>query len=322
MKISDIRRLSETFRDADPEDPAVQRQVRELLRSMGFDPGNMYQELEMESPYVDAHRDVTHSGAPVALHSHGFYELIFCRTNCGAEYLLGTERYRLQRGDIVMAAPGVSHRPILPKDMSEPYKRYVIWISREFMEQFFRISGRAARSWVSGGGILRTAGNRWEVLREYFQSAVLEAEQRRPGWEAALAGCVLTLLSQLERAAGDGTGAVLRAEEPELVDGIIAYVEDHLGEKLLIADVAERFYVSESSVSHLFRSKLDISFYGLVTQRRLIAAKDLIVRGRGMEQVAAAVGYRDYSSFYRAFKKEYGISPRQFKAMCDSEGQV
>ena len=31
-----------------------------------------------------------------------------------------------------------------------------------------------------------------------------------------------------------------------------------------------------------------------------------------MEKIALRVGFGDYSTFYRAFKKEFSISPRQF----------
>ena len=320
MKISDIRRLSSAFKGADPGDPNTQLLVRKLLSDMGFDPDNVYQELEMESLYADSHRDISHPGTPLALHSHGFYELIYCRSG-GTEYLLGTERYRLQRGDIVLIPPGTSHRPILPKNTAEPYKRYVIWISIDFMGQYFRMNRSPGKSWCKTGGILRSGGSRWEWLREFFRSAVEEAEALRPGWETVLAGSTLSLLAQLDRAAAEHSAPLPEAEAPELLDSIIAYIEDHLDEKLRIAHIAERFYVSESTVSHLFRSKMGISFYGLVTQRRLIAAKDMIVRGKGIEEIASAVGYGDYSAFYRAFKKEYGISPRQFKALREGGGE-
>ena len=319
MTLAELKKLSEAFGGADPEDPALKNKLPQLLLSMGLDPDNLYQELEMESGYVDSHRDISYADSPVNLHSHGFYELIYCRSSSGAEYLLGTERYRLQRGDVVMVPPGISHRPILPRDMSDAYKRYVLWLSREFMAQYFRMYTGDNPSWFRTGGIIRTSGTCWEGLREMFRSCVVESENRHPGWQIAVAGEAMSLLAQLERAAKDAFAPILTAEEPELLDSIIAYAEEHLGEKLTISQVAERFYVSGSTVSHLFRSKLGISFYGLVTQRRLIAAKDLIVKGMGMEEVAVAVGYRDYSSFYRAFRKEYGISPKQFRVMRDAQ---
>ena len=97
-----------------------QQEYQDVLRSFEFDSINLYQELEMSSRYVNTHQDVSFSHTTVQLHSHAFYELLCCRSNCGVEYLVGSERYRLQKGDIVIVAPGVSHRPILPENMASP----------------------------------------------------------------------------------------------------------------------------------------------------------------------------------------------------------
>ena len=51
----------------------------------------------------------------------------------------------------------------------------------------------------------------------------------------------------------------------------------------------------------------------LALQRRLIDAKTRIENGQRLEEVAAQTGFSDYSGFYRAFRNEYGISPRQYR---------
>ena len=99
------------------------------------------------------------------------------------------------------------------------------------------------------------------------------------------------------------------------MDKVLGYVEKHYVEKLTLGDIAGRFYVSESTISQTFRKKMGVSFYRWVTQRRLIAAKLLIEEGKLMEEVAETVGFADYSTFYRAFRQEYGISPRQFSKL-------
>ncbi len=319
MKLSEIRKHSPDSLNIDPDNIDVQETIRSFFSGMGKDPDNMYQELEMDSRFVDTRRDASPSCAPVQLHSHSFYELIYCRSSCGVEYLLGAERFRLLRGDVVLVPPGVSHRPIFPKDMSEPYKRYVLWISQEFMEQFFMLLPSDEAAKLSSTGIIRTAGTKWAVLRELFQKGVLEAEQHALGWEAAVAGNTMVLLSQLERAVSDSSSPFIQAEKPELVDSLIAYIESHLDQRLSLSDMAERFYVSESTVSHVFRNKMGTSFHRLVTQRRLVAAKGLIIRGISLEEVAVRVGFGDYSTFYRAFRTEYGITPRQFRSMREDE---
>ena len=107
----------------------------------------------------------------------------------------------------------------------------------------------------------------------------------------------------------------MKAEKPELLDQVLTYIEKHLSNKITLADTAHHFYVSESTITHTFRKKMGISFYRCVTQRRLIAAKKLIEQGVSLEDTAEQVGFSDYSSFFRAFKQEYGIPPRQYRKM-------
>lgn len=316
MKLSDIRQLTRHFSYTDS--PDSQAQVRQIMRQLGYDPDAFYQELEMESPLVDTHRDTSFSNNQTHLHSHSFFELLYCRSSCGAEYLVGADRYRLQRGDIVFVPPGMSHRPLLPEGMAQPYKRYVVWLSPEFMSYFTSLAQPEKTRAASYGALLRTAGTQWEFLGEVFRKGVEEAERQSPGWQAFVVGNTITLLIHLYRALQDRSAAHLAAEKPELLDQVLAFVEENLSARITLPDTATRFYVSQSTISQLFRKKMGVSFYRCVTQRRLIAAKEQILSGIPLEQVAQQVGFADYSSFYRAFRQEYGISPRQFRALQDN----
>lgn len=294
-------------------DPAEREAMyTSYLKQLGMDESRFHQEVQMTDQYVQMHRDVSFSHHNVALHSHGFWEILCCCSTCGMEYLLGTERYRLQKGDIILVPPGISHRPIFPEVLTEPYSRYVLWVSREFVERvrplFPDLSSDQLRL-----SLLRTSGTRWEYLEELFLSGVLETESKKPYSEVAVLGCALTLVTHLTRALLSATTAPTKAEVPGLVDQVIAYVEEHMAEKITLADIAKVYYVSESTVSQTFRKKMGTSFYKWVTQRRLIAAKELILLGTPMEDVSRRVGFQDYSAFFRAFRQEYGLSPREFR---------
>ena len=296
--------------------PEMDRQqwLQEKMRQLGLDPEALYQELEMTSPLVDTHRDISWSNAHLQLHSHTFYELLYCCNDCGAEYLVGERRYRLRQGDIIIVPPGVSHRPLLPEKMRIPYERYVLWFSNAFLEQYVRIA-HEGRGWEIRAELLRTSDTRWDHIGRSFLAGVLESEQRLDGWETAVVGNTISLLTQIKRATDDRSAQSLEAERPELLDRILAHVEEHYREELSIGALAEAFYVSQSTISHLCKQKLGVSLHTLVTQRRLIGAKTLIDRGMPLEEVARQVGFRDYSGFYRAFRQEYGISPRQYRQL-------
>ena len=164
-------------------------------------------------------------------------------------------------------------------------------------------------------GLLRTAGTKWEFLAELFHNGIRESEQAKPGWELAVIGNTITLLTQLNRAYQDTASYPLHAEEPALLDRAMAYIEENLSGKITLEEAARRLFVSQSTITQTFRKKMGVSFYRCVTQRRLIAAKSLIGEGVQLESVGHLVGFSDYSTFYRAFKQEFGISPRQYRKL-------
>lgn len=293
--------------------------VREHLKSIGFEPNRFYQELEMTSRYVDTHQDISVSNSQVHLHSHTFYEILCCQSTCDVEYLVGAERYRLQKGDVVIIPPGISHRPLLPEHMTEPYRRDVMWLSQEFAATMPHLLTEEIEK---NPQLLRIAGTQWEFISDLFRNGVREYEQHRLGWEEAVMGNSIQILVYIRRALNDRSASPLRVEQPELLDRVLVYVEEHLASKITLADVAKHFWVSQSTITQTFRNKMGVSFYRCVTQRRLIAAKTLILQGLPLEQVNERVGFTDYSTFYRAFKQEFGISPRQYRKMQESQEHV
>jgi len=311
MKLSEVRRITEEMSRIAPAER--ESAMEKLLGKLGIDPQNLYQELEMESKFVDTHQDSSYSNSLLSLHSHSFFEILCCRNTCGAEYLVGSDRYRLQKGDIILIPPGLSHRPLLPDSMAEPYIRDVLWVSMEFVRMLKESFPTEDLHQIRDTHLLRTAGTQWEFLVEKFRQGVQESERKDAGWEAAVVANTIQLIVQLRRAVLNRTAQEMKAEKPELLDQVMAYIEQHLSEKISLNDVSRHFYVSESTISQLFRKKMGVSFYRCVTQRRLISAKNLILQDVLLEDVALQTGFSDYSTFYRAFRGEFGISPRQYR---------
>ena len=316
MKLEDLKRLAAHF--PHPADREQNTLLKEQIRALGLDPDALYQELEMSARFAQVHRDTSFSNEMLQLHSHTFYEILCCRNSCGAEYLVGSDRYRLQQGDIIFVPPGVSHRPLLPAQMDTPYIRDVLWLSEEFVQGLRQQFPEQSWHLQQYSSLLRTAGTRWTFLCDLLRNAVREAEQNTSDRDILIAGMAMTFMIHLKRAFLDQNTVPIPAEKPDLPARMLAYIEDNLHTPITLAKVADRFYVSESTVSQTFRRKMGVSFYRCVTQRRLIAAKKLILEGHLLEQIAEETGFCDYSAFYRAFKQTYGISPRQYRNLQDS----
>lgn len=308
MKKDDLQELVREVQN--PGTPAGAAQIRQILADNGIEPSPLHQRIEMTSRFVDAHLSVSSPSDPINRHSHSFSELLFCITG-EAEYQLGGEVYHLRHGDILFIPAGLSHAPALSESLPEPYRRFVLWLSPEFTHIVTTLFLNDVGPEMKSPFLLHTASTAWEYIGEYFRRCVQESEQRHFRWEAVVFGIATELAVQIARCWQGSQGE----EEPELLDRIMGHVEAHLSEKITLPDVAARFWVSQSTISQLFRKKMGISFYRYVTLRRLTEAKALIRTGIPMDQVSISVGFQDYSTFYRAFKAEYHISPAQYRKM-------
>ena len=289
--------------------------LKKKCDAAGIDLETIYQELEMNSAYAESHLDISREPGLVRLHSHSFYEMICCVGCESIQYIIGTERYQLQRGDIIWIPPGVAHCPLFPAVLKKPYERIVLWVNAERMQEFFSRWPELdpQRRLLRRHYLLRTAGRQQErELREAFLRGCRESEKRLPGWEAALYGNTNLLLARLTRAMS-GEGEPPLREKPELLDELLAYVSEHLQEKLTVAGTARQLHVSESTLTHLCTRRLGMSFYRYVTQRRLDRARQLMLDCVDLCTVAERAGFCDYTAFFRAFKREYGLSPSEYR---------
>lgn len=310
MKLSEVKKYKQLI-SALKGSEISNEELQKTMIAKGGILSNIYQELEMNSNTVDCQQDVNYTKDNVQLHSHTFYEVLYCQSG-NVQYLLGPDRYRVGRGDIVFIPPGISHRPLYLDRLAEPYSRYVIWIHPDFIKT---LTEHFCFQPLSAPILLRTKDSGWEYLGTYFQSACMEAATKQEGYQGCILSNAIQLLIHLTRACSHSKALEPLTEKRELLDELIAYIEDHLAEKITLQSTASHFYISERSISRLFSEKMDVSFYRYVTQRRLIAAKVLIMNGEALESIGEQVGFFDYSTFYRAFKQAFSISPWQFKKL-------
>lgn len=288
--------------------------VEKQLKDAGFTISDCYQNMEMSEPYIECQRIPGIPSVPVPEHSHRFGELICCLSALGGTFRVGQARFHLQRGDIVLIPGGVPHA-FEPEEPGVLHHGVVIWLSEEYfrvLEELFP-NLAAQQHMPVEGGVIRTAGTIWEDLPLLIRGIVSEAESQAHGWEAAVSGMMTVLLTRIGRAAVEMGLVPRNGNKPELLEGILAYVEAMLASKITLEDTANRFWVSQSTITHLFHEKMGTSFYKYVTRRRLEEARNLMMEGMALEKVAARVGFGDYSAFFRAFKAEFGVSPREFR---------
>lgn len=98
----------------------------------------------------------------------------------------------------------------------------------------------------------------------------------------------------------------------------LAYLEDHLADKVLVDDVAAAVGLSPSRLAHLFRQETGQTLQVALETRRMQVAADLLDRTSfPVKQIAARVGFESPFYFSQRFRRWAGRSPAQFRAAKD-----
>ncbi|WP_444453071.1 response regulator transcription factor [Rhodobacter capsulatus] len=98
------------------------------------------------------------------------------------------------------------------------------------------------------------------------------------------------------------------------IETVRNYIERNLHKSVTLEDAAEHAHVSPCYLSRLFHRQMEMTFIAYVKLRRIERAKDLLTGSRlPIVNVALDLAYQDANYFCKAFKKEVGMSPSEYR---------
>ncbi len=253
----------------------------------------------------------------VALHTHDYYEFyVFLEGDIRMQ--IGERIYPIQAGDIMLLPPGKAHRPI-SNNSDTPYRRFVFWISREYYHDLVQLSSDYA--YLTGHVqstdtyIFHTDQLSFHSIQSKMLRLLEELRGNRFGRNAQLVVYVNDIILHLNRILYNQKNAATLHGGATLYQDISVYIEEHLEEELSLDRLSQLFFVSKFHISHMFSETLGISLHQYITKKRLTRCCEAIQSGISVTEAYQSFGFGDYSSFYRAFKKEYGISPKEYREL-------
>ncbi|MHA8113874.1 helix-turn-helix domain-containing protein [Kosakonia cowanii] len=102
---------------------------------------------------------------------------------------------------------------------------------------------------------------------------------------------------------------------PVALRNVLEYIEAHLGEPLLLCDLAAQASLSEYHFARMFRQSMGVAPHQFVMQRRMARAKALLLSSnQSLTDIALACGFNSASHFSNRFKAAKGITPSQLRA--------
>ncbi|NLW79957.1 MAG: helix-turn-helix transcriptional regulator [Ruminococcaceae bacterium] len=258
-------------------------------------------------------RDVAAGQIPAA--AREVYELM-CVTEGSAEYWVEDQHYKLKVGDILLVPVGVMVGATL-KARGCPFTRHGVWMSRRYMT-FMKLQDDEAdygfaRAGAQGRYLLRLPEAQAEALAGAFETLAEECESDRMNSELSTKAILSALLVQINRMAQAQGDDVLLPGDDNRLSPVLSYIHANCTEPLSVDGLAEQFDYSPSHLAHSFKKQMGTSLYHYVLLRRLQIGREAMLAGVPVKEAYQRCGFGDYAGFYRAFTKEFGLSPQQYK---------
>lgn len=267
----------------------------------------------IETDFEISH-DIDHSFHTLPLEYHDFYELYFFISG-NIDYLVNDEIYELQKGDLLFLPPGVFHNPLI-RNFDVPYERFVLWISQNCMNTLIAQDPDLCyftKPDTPKIYLFRSQGTNWTTLNANFTSLNMSYKEKKLCYKTEGISIISKILIDYNRALYTRNKSLIPGTCNTLLTDILHYIHTNLQGDLSLDAISSVFYTDKFYISHLFKEKIKISYYQYVIQKRLILGLELITSGVPIHKIHELCGFSDYTCFYRSFKKEYNITPSQYK---------
>lgn len=247
-------------------------------------------------------------------HTHDYYEFyLFLEGDLDLE-ISGHAR-PLHPGDMVLVPPGVSHHALMHSS-DRPYRRFVLWVSQEYAARLLKESPDYVFLMQRAATSSRCYYHFHEAEFSSIQSRLIrlleEFHSNRYGRNAAVYLALNDLLLYMNRIIYEREHPVVSGSG-DLMQEITLFIDEHLTEDLSLDVLADHVCLSKYYIAHYFKDSLGISIHQYITKKRLQSCSEAIAAGSDITRTFDEYGFRDYSSFYRMFRKEYGMSPREYQ---------
>lgn len=235
------------------------------------------------------------------LHAHMYYEICWLKEGRGIYHIEGNE-YAPEPGDLVLIRPGEAH--YVEVDSTAPLERILFSFGNSFLQTLD--PGKTLQAPFLPQSGLR---NLYRNVDHPHLHANLKAMMDVQNDRGELVICLIRFLQQLNTAYCQESPRHPHRETVERQ--IIRLINDNYHLDLSLQELCDRFYLSRAQLCRRFQKATGSSVGKYITLKRLTAAQQLIGQGRKLSDVSSLCGFRDYSTFYRAYTRHFGHSPKE-----------
>ena len=241
-------------------------------------------------------------------HYHDFHKVVIFISGKAAYHIEG-KAYQLKPWDILLVNRHAIHRPEI--DTSVPYERFILWIQndipwQELLKCFQKANDRSYN-------LVRLNSALQEKMKDILFELENSAKSDEYGREILTQSLFLQFMVYLNR---------IFLEKQYIFDkksytfdsqiaSILQYINHNLKEDLSVETLSVRYYVSKYHLMRKFKQETGYTLHNYIVNKRLLMARTLISNGMPVTKAAQESGFAEYSTFSRAYRKQFKTNPSE-----------
>lgn len=241
-------------------------------------------------------------------HYHDFHKVIIFLSGKAAYHIEG-KSYYLKPWDILLVNRHAIHKPEI--DFSVPYERFVLWIrndikSTELLRCFQKAIDRSYN-------LIRLDSDTQEKLKQLLYELEAALKDEKFGSEllgSALFTQFMVYVNRIFLEKQYIYDARSYSSDSQ-IEELLRYINHNLTEDLSIETLARKYYLSKYHMMRKFKEETGYTVHNYIISKRLLLARTKISEGTPILKASQLSGFSDYTTFSRAYKKQFGTAPSQ-----------
>lgn len=246
------------------------------------------------------------------MHIHDCYELYYSISG-GKQFLIDNRFYPISPGDLFIINQYESHK--LTQIDNSVHERIVLSIYPDFVKRIstpdtdldYCFSNRDIH--FQHKVSLDKATQRRFL---YYISKITSARGYAHDIVEQAAFMELLVMINTLSDANAAENSVSDYKYSQQVDDILVYINQNIGQNITVEQLAANFFLSESYICRIFKQATGTTINKYITARRISIAKAHLNDGDSVGVAFEKSGFGDYSSFFKAFTKAVGVSPKKY----------
>ena len=246
-------------------------------------------------------------------HFHDFDKIVILLEG-NVHYLVENEEYELPPKSLLLVKRHAIHKAVI--DRSVPYDRIIVYLDRSFFDHVLPsapLMSYFEQKSAPGQLLLLPDVKQWQTLSELFRSYEDENSDVFAA-QAMRDTLMMQMLILVGRMHPQGAGSSDDKTDPK-IHQVLTYIQKNLNAELTVDSLSAQVFLSRYHFMPLFKAQTGQSVHAYIREKRLLCAARMIREGCMAGEAALSCGFKDYSSFHRAFRDSFGINPAQLKTI-------